>query len=198
MKKRPLKRSYLSSRLSAETSQNWIVFLLALLVIITAVDLYLDHFGAEGPPEMGRSELPAEKAVEETRPAETDVETESYAPQATEEPSTPSQPVTLPSPSEIKVQVLNGCGVRGIASKFRGILRQRGFDVMSYGNAAKQDYRKSQVIIRREGAFAEGAAVVVAESLGIPSGQVLTEFDPTLVDIDITLLLGQDYNQLSQ
>ena len=109
-----------------------------------------------------------------------------------------STPLTkLPSPKGVKVQVLNGCDVRGLAAKVRGVLRERGFDVMSIGNARRQNYSKSLVIVRSKGNFAEQAAEVLARSLGVSNEQIRVDRDPALVDIDVTLILGMDYGKLN-
>lgn len=172
--------------------QFWAITLLALLVIITGANLYLDHF-APVPAEPAAEQAQIEEEAKKPEQSVTVMEIEPEPQQ--QEISTPTpQP---PSPSDIKVQVLNGCGVRGIAARVRGILRDRGFDVMSYGNADRQNYRQSKVIIRSEGTFGEQVAEVVARSLGISSEQIEKEIDASLGDINITVILGLDHRQLN-
>jgi hypothetical protein len=90
----------------------------------------------------------------------------------------------------IRMQVLNGCGIKGIARTITPALRSKGFDVREVRNAKHFRYDVSSVYDRTgkpELAFA------VADSLGIPHSQVITEADPRLVDIDITLIVGADF-----
>lgn len=198
MKKRPLSRTRSSDRLTGGSASPWIIFLLTLLVVITALDLYLDHFSADREAQPEESQSMKEETTQEQQASVIAVEPEPEPSKPPAEERAVTEPLKPASPSEIKVQVLNGCGVRGIAAKFRGILRDRGFDVMSYGNAGRQDYPKSRIIVRSAGSFGEGAAQVLAESLGIASEHILVEPDPSLVDIDVTLILGLDYKQLKQ
>jgi hypothetical protein len=191
MKKLPRRRIASPAGSVGGGFQFWAITLLALLVIIAAANLYLDHF-APIPSEPAAEQAQIEEEAQKPEPSVTVTDIE---PEQQEEISTPTpQP---PSPSNVKVQVLNGCGVRGIAARVRGILRDRGFDVMSYGNADRQNYRQSKVIIRSEGTFGEQAAEVVARSLGISSEQIEKEIDASLGDINITVILGLDHRQLN-
>jgi hypothetical protein len=45
--------------------------------------------------------------------------------------------------SNIRVEVLNGCGENRLAIKVANILRRTGFNVLKIGNATKQDFQWS-------------------------------------------------------
>lgn len=168
------------------------LLLLVVLIILSAIDLYQDR-----PPVPPSVEPKMETKATQIIPVTPEsssvaaVEREEAEPIQTE----PIKPEP-PAPNEIKVEVLNGCGAQGIASRVRDVLRQRGFDVMSYGNAGRMDYRKSLILIRSETSKSELAAQVVANSLGITTSQIRAEKDPSSVDIDVAVILGSDYRKL--
>jgi hypothetical protein len=94
----------------------------------------------------------------------------------------------IPAPGErIRVEVLNAGGVRGMASRVTDELRDRGFDVVFYGNAASFGEEASQVLHR---AGPEEAAREVARVLGIEL--VRSEPDTTLL-VEVTVLVGSGW-----
>jgi hypothetical protein len=103
--------------------------------------------------------------------------------------------VTEPVISEIiRVQVLNGCGVKGIASNVAPALRRMGFDVRESRNAKNFRHELSR-IYNRQGKMAD--AYALADSVGIDSSLVGELADPELVDIDVTIVVGADYKVLN-
>ncbi|MFH1861848.1 MAG: LytR C-terminal domain-containing protein [bacterium] len=192
MKKRPKSRVRTTSNSGIHWSQYCIIVLLAFLVILTGTELYLDYFNSDRKDTTKKEPIIDDKTVETEdtalidKPKLDEKKQEKFTP--------PPQPV---SASDIKVQVLNGCGVSGIAGRVRGILRDRGFDVISYGNARKQNHSQSHIIIRSEGSFGERAAEILAESMGIAPEQIRSERDPSLVDINVTVVLGLDYRHIN-
>ncbi|MCX6640114.1 MAG: LytR C-terminal domain-containing protein [bacterium] len=200
-----MRRIRRSRSLSSDTSifrepNFWIISLLVLLVILNVLHVL------QGPPATPRPSTPVVTQTT-TKPP---VESKPVTPVTT----TPSEPKTQtstvasplvqqtatarpPSPAEIRIQILNGSGVRGLADRVRTILKDRGYMVKSYGNAERQDYRQSQVVVRIAGSFGEQAGILVAQSLGISSQQTTTAQDPILKDIDVTVIVGRDYRQLN-
>jgi hypothetical protein len=87
----------------------------------------------------------------------------------------------------IKVQVLNGGGLEGVAWDATQALRDMGFDVVSYGNAGTftQD---SSVVMDRVGRL--GTARLVAEAIGIE--RIRSEPDSSLY-VDVTVVLGREW-----
>ncbi|MFH1861923.1 MAG: LytR C-terminal domain-containing protein [bacterium] len=175
----------------------WIVLLLCILIVITAADLYLNHVRTQPilisqtvtePTEQVQQPVQTQASVSANLlPVSTPASTPAIEPQET---------LTPPSPNEVRIQVLNGCGARGLASKVRQVLRDRGFDVMSFGNADRQNYNKSVVLARLNSPLGLVAARTVAESLGVQESQIRTEVNPSLVDIDVTVILGADHKKL--
>ena len=94
---------------------------------------------------------------------------------------------------DVKVEVLNGCGVTGLAQRFTNYLRQEGFDVSYTGNADRMDYAKTHIIkwMSSTEKTSEVLNVLMLE-------QDCAEFkhDPSQI-ADFTLILGKDYRQLS-
>jgi hypothetical protein len=87
----------------------------------------------------------------------------------------------------VRVEVLNAGGVRGMAGEARDHLRDEGFDVVFYGNAATFD-REETLVLARTGSV--GAARAVAERLG--AELVASEPDSARF-VDVTVLLGSSW-----
>ncbi len=98
-------------------------------------------------------------------------------------------PAELQNP--IRVEVLNGCGVKGLAGKTAEFLRRKGYDVRDFRNAPRS-YQHTTIFVRN-GDMASGEAL--AYTISLPQEMVKMENDPTLVDIDVTLILGHDYQR---
>ena len=97
--------------------------------------------------------------------------------------------------STIEVEVLNGCGVAGIAHRFTDFLRSYHFDVIRADNADRFDYETTQIIQRSE---RMESAYRLAEVLGIPkSDTTKIRIKPDLsLATDVTLIIGKDYNTI--
>lgn len=103
--------------------------------------------------------------------------------------SNEKQPVV--AAKTVVVEVLNGCGVPGIAQQFTNYLRQEGFDVINTGNADRSDYT-STILVERAGGnkVASVNAVMLLEQ-----DHLLTRIDSS-VQVDVSLIIGKDYNRL--
>mgnify|MGYP001427613948 FL=1 len=92
---------------------------------------------------------------------------------------------------DIKVEVLNGCGIKGIAAKASDFLRQQQVDVVRSDNADKYDYLQTTIIGRNENFE---SLKIVAESLGLSvenKTNIKHEPDESL-GVDVTVILGKD------
>ncbi|MBM3325323.1 MAG: LytR family transcriptional regulator, partial [Calditrichaeota bacterium] len=128
------------------------------------------------------------------KPTVTDVAQKAVADTVSVSKEKPSQAARPESPTmPTRVQVLNGCGLPGFAKRVVPILRERGFDVREFGNANHFRYEYSVVLDRTS---RPAAAMALADSLGMEHGQVRSEPDARLVDIDLTLIIGRDYKGL--
>lgn len=93
----------------------------------------------------------------------------------------------IPSPERrTVVEVLNGTRRQGLARVATRVLRERGIDVVFFGNADTVTDSTS-VLVRRGG---PGQGKEVSAALGI--GRVSVEPD-TLRRVDVTVILGEDY-----
>jgi hypothetical protein len=88
----------------------------------------------------------------------------------------------------VKVEVLNGGGVAGMAGLATERLREARFDVVSFGNAGAFDPDRPSVVIDRVGRT--DAARAVAEALGIDN--VLSDPKPNL-SVDVTVVVGRTW-----
>ena len=97
---------------------------------------------------------------------------------------------------DIQIEILNGCGTPGIAAKFSQFLREKRVDVVRSENADHFEYEKTILIQRTENL---NGMRHVAEALKFDiknPDQVFTSVDPNL-DVDLTLIIGKDYNSIS-
>ncbi len=92
----------------------------------------------------------------------------------------------------IQVDVLNGCGVAGVATKFTQYLRSRGYDVVEMGNYRSFDVPESMVI-DRTGNIEH--AKKVAYALGIKDVNVIQQINLDYF-LDVTIVIGRDYESL--
>ncbi len=106
-----------------------------------------------------------------------------------------SRSVGVPSRT-VRLQVLNGCGVRGLAAEYSGKLdgfadADMEIRVVDTGNFDIRLVKKSFVISRSED---ESAARSLAQKLGLSSEEVLYQpLEHNLQSVSATLVLGQDY-----
>ncbi len=97
-----------------------------------------------------------------------------------------------PITSKVQVEVLNGCGVSGVADKMTNFLRKHDFDVVQIGNYISYDVEKS-IVIDRTGNMIN--AYKVADSLGINRRNVIQQMNNNYL-LDVSLIIGKDFNTL--
>lgn len=108
----------------------------------------------------------------------------------------PSASMAAVAPEElapVKVQVLNGCGIAGIAAKVGKWLEKNGYNVEDIGNADRQDYQNSG-IIDRSGNLT--AARELALLLGIGEDRIKRFMSGPKPQVDLTLIVGKDCKRL--
>lgn len=92
----------------------------------------------------------------------------------------------------IQLEVLNGCGVAGLADKFTSTLRKNGFDVVETGNFDNFNMEQTTVIART---ISKDNAKRVADALGIDESNILVEASDDFY-LDATIVIGSDYRSL--
>ena len=109
---------------------------------------------------------------------------------------TPTLDPVVPDPElrrSIHVEVLNGCGEDGIASRTGERLRALGFDVMAIGNSPTYNYPES-IVIDRAGNL--DYARQVSEALGIEN--TVQQINPDLFRLEeVTVIIGRDHRRLN-
>lgn len=117
-------------------------------------------------------------------------------PTPTPQLSAKASPTTAPSPevklSDYSVKVLNGSGVSGQAAKVKAALEAEGFTVASTGNAASNDFAKTQVTYqKRVSKDALNKVITVLKKSYVVEKE--TELPTTATkESDITITIGKE------
>src|SRR5208282_3983832 len=106
-------------------------------------------------------------------------------------PSSGGAQVLTTSPSNVKVQILNGSGVAGLASQAAAGLTSRGFDVTGTGNAASFAYTDSVI------EYASTADMAAVNTLKQQLPNVADLRDSSLTPGTVELILGSDFTTLT-
>ena len=102
------------------------------------------------------------------------------------------EPIPVQENRILQIEVLNGCGVSGIANTFTDYLRSRGIDVVKTDNYESFNVVKT-VVIDRQGNKAN--ALRIAKVLGFGEDRILQEVSDVYL-IDGSVIIGMDYQQL--
>lgn len=92
----------------------------------------------------------------------------------------------------IRIEVLNGCGVAGVAEKVGRYLREAGFDVMTWKNADSFNYPET-IVIDRTGNLDNARRVAGAMGLRTHIQQIV--HDPYRIE-QVAVIIGRDYDRL--
>ncbi len=99
-------------------------------------------------------------------------------------------PLPLKFPTDarkpFRVEVLNGCGRKGVAAQVAERLRRGGVDVVYVGNAGSFDHLRTLVVDRMG---CDECAQAVADELGVRT--VTVEID-SLRLVEVTVVVGHD------
>ena len=94
--------------------------------------------------------------------------------------------------ARIQVEVLNGCGVSGVAEKLTDYLRTNNIDVVNLGNYRSFEIENSIIIGRNEKIR---NAEIVAAIVGLDNQNIIQQINPDYM-LDVTFILGKDYRDL--
>jgi hypothetical protein len=94
----------------------------------------------------------------------------------------------------VTVEVLNACGVQGLANDFSQYLREKKFDVVNVGNY-KEGFNLDRTLVVDRTSLNCFNAKKVAEALGIKEPQVVPQLDESL-QLMVTVLIGKDFKNL--
>ena len=101
--------------------------------------------------------------------------------------------VLQPVAQLLQVEVLNGCGVSGLANTTTNFLRTEQIDVVYKGNYKNFNVEKSQIIDR---AGNMDQAMEIAKVLGIEKSLISSDIDKNK-QLAATIILGKDYKKLN-
>ena len=96
---------------------------------------------------------------------------------------------------DIEVEILNGCGVPGLAEKVSNYLRSQQMDVVRSDNADHYNYDQTILILRNENF--EGLKKV-SQSFGINEQDELRikHIPDEKLSVDITVIIGSDFSTI--
>tara|TARA_B100001250_G_C19650704_1_gene722532 strand:- start:141 stop:683 length:543 start_codon:yes stop_codon:yes gene_type:complete len=94
---------------------------------------------------------------------------------------------------DIKVEVLNGCGIKGIAAKTADYLRSNRVDVIRSDNADNHNYPNTVIISRNEN-IESLKAVTQSFGLSLKDDKHVFIVPDESLGVDITVILGKDIN----
>lgn len=93
-----------------------------------------------------------------------------------------------PTGKQVKVEVLNGSGISGVAQDVADKLRQEGYTVTGTRNAGNFDYNSSQIIVRK------GALDGIQKMTRVLNcTNVSEENGSNTTSVDVTVIVGKDY-----
>ncbi len=93
-----------------------------------------------------------------------------------------------PEISDLRIRVLNGCGIAGIAGRTRAYLEGLGYNVVEIGNASHYGYERT-LIIDKIG-YPQGAKEIAS----LFNDNVVSGLHYSIDDSDITIIVGADFN----
>jgi hypothetical protein len=109
------------------------------------------------------------------------------------QPFSPGVNIKEQTKNAATVQVLNGCGAKGVANVFADALREKRYDVVAVGNADTFDYEKSVLINR--GRVENKEVEKIASVLGVSKDRILN-IESQTSQSDVDLIIGSDYQNL--
>tara|TARA_B100001750_G_C15342210_1_gene512848 strand:+ start:70 stop:555 length:486 start_codon:yes stop_codon:yes gene_type:complete len=94
---------------------------------------------------------------------------------------------------KVQINVLNGCGTKGIADLYTNFLRNQGYDVIDYGNASHFEYNETKLIIHNKNH--KEFIYEIVDLLKINPQHLEYNYNKNIF-YDLTLIVGSDYNNL--
>tara|TARA_B100000029_G_C17595434_1_gene963944 strand:+ start:165 stop:641 length:477 start_codon:yes stop_codon:yes gene_type:complete len=91
----------------------------------------------------------------------------------------------------LQIEVLNGCGVKGVADLYTNFLRENGYDVINYQNAQHFDYKNTTILVHKNNLNDNK----LNDLIKVDPLNVKNLFDEKIF-FDLTLIIGKDYKNL--
>ncbi len=177
---------------------NLLLFFMVVQVVMT-IGLWVEvaslkkslHLEPQASVEITKK--PSEPDRTARKPVDQEIVKSPVSGSSSEETVEKEVPIEEIEPSPIRLQVLNGCGVAGIAGRVGKWLDRNAYNVVDIGNADRQDYRLSR-IIDRSGNLT--AARELANLLGLSEDHIKRLKLMPKPEIDLTLIVGKDHKRL--
>jgi LCP family protein required for cell wall assembly len=104
----------------------------------------------------------------------------------------PTNQDDITDPSAVRLEILNGTGYPGIAARTRELLEQRGWQVVSIGDADRSDYRRTLVVnYHASPQLIDRIGTDLALQSNLPklNGLIISD------TVDLRIVIGQDFVQ---
>jgi hypothetical protein len=179
----PSASSYYSSPKPKRRGKKILSFI-AIVIILSAISYYFYNLNFQ----KDNAPLP-----------ESESETISTTPIEPPEDEGEEEQTPPPLAHTIQVEILNGCGVNGVAKIFQSRLRENGFDVVNTENYVvngKVFWKVDQTFVIDQIGVAEQAKAI-AKALGIPLTNIESRENPAAI-YDISVVVGKDYRNYIQ
>jgi len=108
----------------------------------------------------------------------------------------PGYPITTSlqdTPKTLQVEVLNGCGVDGVANKLTKYLREKNIDVVYFGDYESWTLSETLVIDRRDPNMKN--AKIIGKLIGVKENRMFPQLSPQR-QIDVSIIIGKNYLEL--
>lgn len=161
-----------------------------LVQIVLSIGLWIDR-GEDGEPVEDTFQEVVTEPLRQPVQTEPGIEVTSKPQVTTTTHNDPAVPPDAITP--LKVQILNGCGVNGLAADSKTWFIRNGYDVRDVGNADRNNYEKSR-IIDRSGNLT--AARELAKLLNLDESQIFRLEGPPSRQFDLTFVIGNDNQRL--
>lgn len=176
---------------------RWRLFLslaLVLILIASAAFIYLNW--GDFRALLGFSDVASRGRLSQQTPSTPSNPDDAARPAADGAAAASPDSAAAPAPQtvarRIQVEVLNGCGVDGLAEQITNYLREQNIDVVSRGNYSHFDVPLTTVLDRVNN---RERTLQIVKVLGLPEKQLQLQKDANL-QLDATIVLGADYKKL--
>ena len=102
----------------------------------------------------------------------------------------PAENQLVSEPATTRIEVLNGTGYPGVAARIRDLLQERGWQVVSIGDADRSDYRRTLLVnYNTDPLLVErmGSELELQNNLPTLNGLILSN------TVDLRIIAGQDF-----
>jgi len=115
-----------------------------------------------------------------------------------EEKTQETQQYYSPIVRKVQLEILNGCGVKGIADKLAALLDKKKYDVINKGNYLKRGktfFKVKQTRVIDQMGKIENAREL-SEVMGVSEKNIDSYENPSPI-ADVTIIIGKDYSTLT-